>query len=75
MGVVIGTGVYIDDLQAQNWVSTQRALIAAGQVLLLTLAISIIVACRITGPSGNNDNDECTYARQARRQAGGPRSP
>lgn len=30
-------GVYIDDHQAQNWVSTQRAQIAAGQVLLLTL--------------------------------------
>jgi methyl-accepting chemotaxis protein len=47
---VIGTGVYIDDLRAQSWASTQRALIAAGLVLLLTLAVSIIVARRITGP-------------------------
>ncbi len=49
-GWVIGTGVYIDDLRAQSWASTQRALIAAGMVLLLTLAVSIIVARRITGP-------------------------
>ena len=49
-GWVIGTGVYIDDLKAQGWASTQHALIAAGLVLLLTLAISIIVARRITGP-------------------------
>ena len=27
---VIGTGVYIDDLNAQTWASTQRSLIAAG---------------------------------------------
>ena len=47
---VIGTGVYIDDLRAQSWASTERALIAAGLVLLLTLAVSIIVARRITGP-------------------------
>ena len=49
-GWVIGTGVYIDDLRAQSWASTERALIAAGLVLLLTLAVSIIVARRITGP-------------------------
>jgi methyl-accepting chemotaxis protein len=47
---VIGTGVYIDDLRAQSWASTRRALIAAGLVLLLTLAVSIIVARRITRP-------------------------
>ncbi len=49
-GWVIGTGVYIDDLRAQNWASTERGLIAAGLVLMLTLAVSIIVARRITGP-------------------------
>ena len=49
-GWVIGTGVYIDDLKAQSWASTERALIEAGLVLLLTLAVSIIVARRITGP-------------------------
>jgi methyl-accepting chemotaxis protein len=49
-GWVIGTGVYIDDLKAQSWASTQRGLIEAGLVLLLTLAVSIIVARRITVP-------------------------
>jgi methyl-accepting chemotaxis protein len=49
-GWVIGTGVYIDDLRAQSWASAQRGLIAAGLVVLLTLAVSIIVARRITGP-------------------------
>ena len=49
-GWVIGTGVYIDDLKAQSWAATERGLIAAGLVLLLTLVVSIIVARRITGP-------------------------
>src|SRR6187401_3638523 len=39
---VIGTGVYIDDLKAQTWVSTQRSLIIAGIVLLFMLAVSIL---------------------------------
>jgi methyl-accepting chemotaxis protein len=43
-GWVIGTGVYIDDLSAQAWVSTQRALLVAGLVLLITLAVSVPVA-------------------------------
>ena len=47
---VIGTGVYIDDLKAQTWASTQRSLIAAGVILLFTLAVSILVARSITGP-------------------------
>jgi methyl-accepting chemotaxis protein len=47
---VIGTGVYIDDLKAQTWVSTQRSLVFAGLILLFTLAISIFVARRITAP-------------------------
>ena len=49
-GWVIGTGVYIDDLSAQSWASTRHALLVAGLVLLLPLAVSIIVARRITGP-------------------------
>jgi methyl-accepting chemotaxis protein len=49
-GWVIGTGVYIDDLKAQSWAAAQRGMIAAGLVLLLTLAVSIFVARRITGP-------------------------
>jgi methyl-accepting chemotaxis protein len=47
---VVGTGVYVDDLNAQTWVSTQRSLIVAGLILLFTLAVSILVARRITGP-------------------------
>jgi methyl-accepting chemotaxis protein len=47
---VVGTGVYIDDLNAQTWASTRSALLAAGLVLLLTLAVSMVVARSITGP-------------------------
>ncbi len=47
---VIGTGVYIDDLKAQTWASTRSALLAVGLVLLLTLAVSILVARSITRP-------------------------
>jgi methyl-accepting chemotaxis protein len=46
---VIGTGVYIDDLNAQTWASTQRSLIAAGLILVLALAVSMFVARGITG--------------------------
>ena len=47
---VIGTGVYIDDLTAQTWVSTRRSLIVAGAILLFILAVSIFVARSITAP-------------------------
>ena len=47
---VIGTGVYIDDLNAQTWASTQRSLIAAGSIMLIALGVSILVAGSITGP-------------------------
>ena len=47
---VVGTGVYIDDLNAQTWASIRSALLAAGLVLLLTLAVSILVARSITQP-------------------------
>ncbi|WOH64484.1 methyl-accepting chemotaxis protein [Bradyrhizobium sp. BWA-3-5] len=47
---VIGTGVYIDDLKAQTWVSTQRSLIVAGVILLFILVVSIFVARSITAP-------------------------
>ena len=49
-GWVIGTGVYIDDLSAQAWASTRRGLMAAGVVLVLTLAVSFVVGRRITVP-------------------------
>jgi methyl-accepting chemotaxis protein len=47
---VIGTGVYIDDLKAQTWASTQRSLIVAGVILLLMLVVSIFVTRSVTGP-------------------------
>jgi methyl-accepting chemotaxis protein len=47
---VIGTGVYIDDLKAQTWVSTQRSLIVSGAILLFMLTVSIFVARSITAP-------------------------
>jgi methyl-accepting chemotaxis protein len=49
-GWVVGTGVYIDDLAAQAWSSTQHSLLMAALVVLVTLAISMVVARRITGP-------------------------
>ena len=47
---VVGTGVYIDDLKAQTWASTQRSLIIAGVILLFMLVVSIFVARSVTGP-------------------------
>ncbi len=47
---VIGTGVYIDDLKAQTWASTERALIAGAVILLISLAVSMFVARGITKP-------------------------
>jgi len=47
---LVGTGVYIDDLKAQTWASTQRSLIVAGAILLFTLVVSIFVARSVTGP-------------------------
>ena len=49
-GWIIGTGVYIDDLDAQAWTSTQHSLMAAGLVLLITLAVSTFMARGITKP-------------------------
>jgi methyl-accepting chemotaxis protein len=47
---VIGTGVYVDDLDAQSWDTAKQLLIAAAIVLAITIAVSIVVAKRITGP-------------------------
>jgi methyl-accepting chemotaxis protein len=49
-GWAVVTGVYIDDLDAQTWAATQRSLSAAAIVLLITIAVSVIVARRITRP-------------------------
>jgi len=47
---VVGTGVYIDDLKAQAWASTQRSLIVVSVILLFMLAVSIFVARSVTTP-------------------------
>ncbi len=49
-GWAVSTGVYIDDLDAQIWASTQRALFAAGLVLLITLVVSALMTRRVTRP-------------------------
>ena len=49
-GWIIGTGVYVDDLEAQSWAATQRSLIGAGVVLIVLLVVSVVMARRITGP-------------------------
>jgi len=49
-GWAIGTGVYIDDLEAQTWAAMEMLLIAAAIVLLITIVVSTFVARGITGP-------------------------
>jgi methyl-accepting chemotaxis protein len=49
-GWCITVGSYVDDMNAQAWASTQRSLIAASLVLLLTLAVSMFVARGVTVP-------------------------
>jgi methyl-accepting chemotaxis protein len=49
-GWVVGTGVYIDDLDAQTWTSLQHTLLAGGLTLLIMLVVSVLVARRITRP-------------------------
>jgi methyl-accepting chemotaxis protein len=43
-GWVIGTGVYIDDLEAQTWKSTQDALLITAVVLLLIGIVATLIA-------------------------------
>ena len=45
-GWVIGTGVYIDDLEAQIWASARNVILAAGLILLLIGAVTLLVARR-----------------------------
>ena len=47
-GWVIGTGVYIDDLQAQLWESAQKVIVAALIVIGLLGAVTIIMARRMS---------------------------
>jgi len=48
-GWVVGTGVYVDDLQAQLWQSTRNVLIAAIVVVTLLGAVTILIARRMSG--------------------------
>jgi methyl-accepting chemotaxis protein len=43
-GWVIGTGVYIDDLEAQTWAATSKALMITGVILLLVAAVATWIA-------------------------------
>jgi methyl-accepting chemotaxis protein len=47
-GWVIGTGVYVDDLDAEIWAATQFALIFAGGVLIMVGAFAVFVSGRIS---------------------------
>ena len=47
-GWVIGTGVYIDDLNRQLWQSTQMALTVVIPIVLMVAAISMFFAARIS---------------------------
>lgn len=45
-GWVIGTGVYIDDLEAQIWASARNVILAGVLILLLIGAVTLLVARR-----------------------------
>jgi methyl-accepting chemotaxis protein len=47
-GWVIGTGVYIDDLQAQVWESKRAVVIAATIIIVVLGAITLLIARRIS---------------------------
>lgn len=48
-GWIIGTGVYVDDLQAQIWSAAKRSLFAAFVALFVTMPVSIFVISRLSG--------------------------
>lgn len=47
-GWVIGSGVYIDDLEAQVWTSARNVIIAALSVIVLLGAITLVIARRMS---------------------------
>ena len=47
-GWVIGTGVYIDDLQAQLWDSAKKVIVAALMVVGLLGAVTLIIARKMS---------------------------
>jgi methyl-accepting chemotaxis protein len=48
-GWIVGTGVYIDDLQQQLWDAARRSLLIIGGVLLVTGGIAFLIARRLSG--------------------------
>ncbi|WP_316858435.1 methyl-accepting chemotaxis protein [uncultured Cohaesibacter sp.] len=52
-GWVVGTGVYMDDLQAILWTNTKLMLMIGGSVLLLSFAIAWHMIRSITNPLGS----------------------
>ncbi|MGF2241487.1 HAMP domain-containing protein, partial [Bordetella pertussis] len=47
-GWIIGTGVYVDDLEAQMWESKRGVFIAAMLVMLIIGSITLIIARRMS---------------------------
>ncbi|WP_407177439.1 methyl-accepting chemotaxis protein [Bradyrhizobium sp. STM 3562] len=47
---VVGTGVYLDDVEAATWASAINAAWMIGAVALLTFAVAYLLGRRITGP-------------------------
>jgi methyl-accepting chemotaxis protein len=74
-GWVIGTGVYIDDLQAQVWTAAKQLLLIAALIILVATVIAVIAARRISIPirkiaelllqlAGGNRNVEIGYTQR-----------
>ncbi|ABE41057.1 Cache, type 2 [Rhodopseudomonas palustris BisB5] len=49
---VIGTGVYVDDLEAQVWSSIERVMVAAGLIVVLLGAVTLFIARRMSSALG-----------------------
>jgi methyl-accepting chemotaxis protein len=64
-GWVIGTGVDIDDLQAQLWDSARKVVIAALIVIGLLATVMLIIARRMSSALGNNSSSVAAAAEEA----------
>ena len=72
-GWVIGTGVYIDNLENDVWNMAQRALIFAGIVMLLTGIVCLLVTrADLSRHARHDGGDARTGVRQFRRGHSGP---
>ncbi len=52
-GWIIGTGVYVDDLEAQMWESKRAVFIAASVVILVLGAITLLIARQMSSALGS----------------------